>query len=230
MPCSAEPELIDLPGQDPELLAANLRDLRRVNRLLGGSSLTLRGIRRIMKDFNPARRFSLLDVATGTADIPRSVAAWAAKRGIPARLVGVDLNLTILAEARDGPASPVALAVADALRLPFPDDSVDVVTCSLVLHHFDPPLAVTLLREMARVAQSGVVVNDLVRGRLGYVGAIALTRLFTRNPLTRHDAPLSVLRAYTRDEMARLAMQAGLGTVTFLGFFGYRVAMVATLR
>ena len=81
--------------------------------------------------------------------------------------------------------------------------------------------------QLRRVARMGVIVNDLVRSWHGYVGAWLVGHLLTRNPLTRHDGPLSVRRAYTRAEMEQLARDAGLGPVRFAGFLGYRVAMVA---
>ena len=87
-----------------------------------------------------------------------------------------------------------------------------------------------MLGEMRRVARRGVVVNDLVRGWLGYAGAWLLSRAVTRNPLTRHDAPLSARRAYTRAEMVALAARAGLGPLVFEGFLGYRATMTAGWR
>jgi hypothetical protein len=79
-----------------------------------------------------------------------------------------------------------------------------------VLHHLEPPEAVKLLREMARVAREAVIVNDLDRARPWLLGAQILSRLATRNRYTRHDAPLSVRRAYRPDELAALAKRAGL--------------------
>ena len=99
---------------------------------------------------------------------------------------------------------------------------------SLVVHHLEPDAVVRLLREMARVARIGVVVNDLVRGRLALAGAWALTRVATRNRYTRHDAPLSVRRAYTRAELDGLVADAGLTVVDrFDGFAGHRRAITA---
>ncbi len=118
-------------------------------------------------------------------------------------------------------------ALADGRSLPLPDGSVDIAMCSLVLHHLRPADAVAMLREMRRVARRGVIVNDLVRNWLGYIGAVLFGQFCTRNPLTRNDGPLSVRRAYTRREMAVLAKRAGLGPVRFRGFLGYRVAMTA---
>ena len=86
--------------------------------------------------------------------------------------------------------------------------------------------AIAMLREMGRVARRGVIVNDLVRCWHGYLGGWLFGRLLTCNPLTRHDAPLSFRRAYTRAEMRDLASQAGLQPVTFAGFLGFRTVML----
>ena len=222
-----EPELLDQPGLDPALLAGNLADLRRVNRWLGGVRLTLAGLNRLTRDLRPGDELTVLDLATGGADIPAAVAAWAERRGFRPRVLATDLSAEILGLAECPDPSTLAFALADARRLPFADGSIDVVTCSLVLHHLKPEDAVAMLREMRRVARRGIVVNDLVRNWMGYLGAWLLAHLMTRNPLTRHDAPLSARRAYTRREMAALAAEAQLGPVGFTGFLGYRVAMVA---
>ena len=86
----------------------------------------------------------------------------------------------------------------------------DIAHCSLVLHHAEPAGALRLLQEMARVSRIGVVINDLERSRLAWLGAWLLTRVATRNAYTRHDAPLSVRRAYRPAEVAQMAARAGL--------------------
>jgi hypothetical protein len=96
-----------------------------------------------------------------------------------------------------------------------------------VLHHLGPADAVTMLREMGRVATRAILVNDLLRSRLGLAGAWLLSRVATRNPLSRHDAPLSVRRAYTKEEMQALAEQAGLRVIGFAEILFHRVAMSA---
>ena len=102
------------------------------------------------------------------------------------------------------------LHAGDGRSLPYPDRSFDIAHASLVLHHLAPDDAVALLREMARVARLGIVVNDLDRSRLGLLGAWLVGHLATRNRYTRHDAPLSVRRAYRADEMTALLVEAGL--------------------
>ncbi len=124
--------------------------------------------------------------------------------------------------------SGLALQVGDGRSLPFADRSFDVAHVSLVIHHLEPDAAVGLLREMARVARLGIVVNDLVRSRPAWIGAWLLGRLLTRNRYTRHDGPLSVRRAYTVAELTGLIASAGLRVEGVArGPWGHRVALVA---
>ncbi|HYI15408.1 MAG TPA: methyltransferase domain-containing protein, partial [Thermomicrobiales bacterium] len=112
--------------------------------------------------------------------------------------------------------------------LPFADDAVDVAACSFFLHHLDPPDVVAALREMRRVSRGTVLINDMVRGWPSFAGAWLFSRIFTRNPISRHDAPLSARRSYTRAELQMMAAAAGLEITATYGFAGYRVVMVTT--
>ncbi len=224
-----EEERMDLPDQDSALVEGCLDDLRRLNRWSGGVRLTISALGRLTRDFAPGTGLKIVDLATGGADFPRAMAAWAARRGLRARILATDLNPQILDLAARGAPPGIEFAVADARRLPFDDGAFDVATCSLLLHHLEPDDAVAMLKEMRRVARRGVIVNDLLRSWVGYLGAHLATRAMSKNPLFRHDAPLSVRRAYTRGEMATLAARAGLALVAFRGLPGYRVAMTATV-
>lgn len=224
-------ELLDGPLDDPAALRGNLRDLERANRWLGGAALSAHAI-----DLLAAGRDSLtvLDVGTGAADIPAALLARADGGGRRLRVTGIDSRPEVLAAAvarrpRLGTTAGLELHVGDGLRLPFPDRSFDVVHASLLLHHLDPAAAVALLREMGRVARHGVVVNDLLRGRLAWLGAWLLTRVATRNRYTRHDAPLSVRRAYTVSELTSLLAAAGLRVEAARvgGPFRHRVVLAA---
>jgi ubiquinone/menaquinone biosynthesis C-methylase UbiE len=223
-------ELLDGPLDDPRALRGNLRDLRRINRWLGGASLSADAI-----DALAAHRaeLTLLDVGTGGADIPLALLALAGDRSRRLSIVGIDSRPEVLAAAVH--ATPAAattegleLHVADGLSLPYPDRSFDVAHASFVVHHLEPDAAVDLLREMSRVARLGIVINDARRTRRGWLGAWLLGHLLTANRYTRHDAPLSVQRAYEADEMTAMLRSAGLIPVhTARGAFGQRYAIAA---
>jgi Methylase involved in ubiquinone/menaquinone biosynthesis len=223
-------ELLDGPLDDPATLDGNVRDLRRINRWLGGVALSAAAIEALA-----AHRVELtmLDVGTGGADIPAALIRLARGRRRRLHVVGIDSRPEILAAAlRSRPATAtidgLELHVGDGRELHYADRSFDIAHASLVLHHLEPGAAIDLLREMGRVARLGVVVNDLDRSRLGWTGAWLLGHLLTANRYTRHDAPLSVRRAHRPDEMAEMLRAAGLRPVrTIRGAFGQRYAIAA---
>ena len=208
LPRSHDAELLDGPIADLGALADNLRDLRALDRYLGGMALTWRALRPMLRDLPPGAQATLLDVATGGADGPGLLAARARRDGYDLRPFASDRLADVLRLARASGAH-FPLVQHDALAIPLADASVDFVTCSLALHHFDPPAAAALLRELARVARRGAIVNDLRRARLPYWGA-RLLALGPWHAMARHDGPLSVLRAYTLAEARDLAADAGL--------------------
>jgi ubiquinone/menaquinone biosynthesis C-methylase UbiE len=107
-----------------------------------------------------------------------------------------------------------------------PERSFDVVLCSLSLHHFAPGEAVQVLREMDRLSRAGFILNDIRRCLGGFAAAWGASRIATRNRLTRHDMPLSVLRAYTPNELRALLRQAGIRDATVTTHPLFRMAAV----
>jgi ubiquinone/menaquinone biosynthesis C-methylase UbiE len=221
-------ELMDAPVDDPAELAENFRDIERVNRLLGGTSIILRHLPALIPPA-PAGPITILDLATGSADIPLAVVRWAKRRHLDVQVIASDYAPDILdvARARCAGESGIALTEYDARALPLPNQSVDIVLCSLALHHFDPADAVRVLREMHRLGRRGFIVNDLRRERLAFAAAWVAAHLTTRNRLTRHDAPLSVRRAYTPAELAGLLDQAGVDGASITTHPWFRMAAVA---
>lgn len=220
-------ELLDGPLDDPAALVANLRDLARLNRVSGGIGLSRRAIAALG---NPA---TILDVGTGGADIPIALLAAAARDRRRLTVTATDSRAEVLAAARA--ARPgidriagLTLEIADGRGLPYPDGAFDVAHASLVIHHLEPNEAVAFLCELRRVARNGIVINDLVRGRLAWIGTWLAVHTLATGRYTRHDGPLSVRRAYSRTELLALVDEAGLTPVaTIAGFAGHRVAIAA---
>lgn len=226
-PRSDASEMLDEVGHDPGELAANLRDIRRVNKLLGGTSTTLRHVPGLLHRLPPRQTATVLDLATGSADIPIALHDWANRQIRPLEITASDYSDEILDVARAQIGSrTIALVKHDARAVPLPDHSFDIVLCSLSLHHFSPADAVRVLGEMRRLSRVGFVLNDLRRGRLGYGAAWAAVRMTTRNRLTQHDAPLSVMRAYTPDELRELLREAGVSNARITNHLWFRMAAV----
>lgn len=200
------PELIDGTGLDRDLLSRSLGDVADANDWFGGT----RSLRRSLLPFLRAGELSLLDIGTGSGETLRRLVRWTRGRGHATRATALDNHPDALAVAR-AHVPDLTLVRGDMCSLPFADASFDVVLATLVLHHLPDPLQVVALREMARVARRAVLVAELERAPLHWLGARLLAGTVWRaNPLTRHDGPVSVRRGYTPPEMDELAIQAGL--------------------
>ena len=212
-------ELIDGPCSVDEL-AGELRTIVRLNRVFGGSRLTLRHVRRLVEALPAQREVTVLDVGTGAADIPVALVRWARAAGRRVRVFALDRGAATLAYARDFAAEypEITLLQGDALALPVRPASVDVVISAMTLHHLQPDEAVRYFAEMDAASRVGWVVNDLARGRLAHALIWLSARLFSRSAMARHDGPMSVLRSYTPSEVAALCEKAGLFDVAVQGY------------
>jgi ubiquinone/menaquinone biosynthesis C-methylase UbiE len=198
-------------------LTAALENLRQANRWLGGHAATMRVLVPFLRR-QAGRRVRVLDLATGCGDFPEYLARWAAREGLDVEVVGLEANPVTVDYARAAlqrrlsPAvhARVRIVEGDALALAYDDDAFDVAVTSLFMHHLTDEEAVRLLANMERVGRHGLVVNDLHRHPLAYYGFALLARLLPVSPMFRHDGPVSILRAFRRDELQALARQAGL--------------------
>jgi ubiquinone/menaquinone biosynthesis C-methylase UbiE len=172
---------------------------------------------------------SLLDVGTGSADIPMAAAALCKERGLEPFVAAVDLSERNLRVARErlGVSSDIHFVRADSLKLPFAARSFDFVTASLFLHHFRDEDVVKLLADFGRIARRAVIVNDLVRNLVPYYFTRIAGPFLAWSFLTRNDGPVSVLRGFTADEMDDLARRAGLERRKVKRLFPYRLSLVA---
>jgi SAM-dependent methyltransferase len=228
---SYEKEMMDLPGNKPDLLAEDLCNLRILNRYLCGRRCVILGLQRALRR-DKLNHFSLLDIGTGSADIPEAILAWGKIKGVDASIIGLEAEpLTARIAARrmnDSPA--ITIIQADAGAPPFLPRSFDFVVASQFLHHFPDETIVELLGRWAKLARKAIVISDLIRHPVAYHGIRLLTSLTTRNIMTRTDAPLSVQRALTFKEWRSLLMRAAIGPVEMFSVFPFRMAACVHLE
>lgn len=212
---------MDDPAVDRRRLDHALRYIRAVNRRLGGVSSLIARLERWRHAWPADRPVTMLDIGTGSADLPIAAVRWARGKGVDLRVTAVDLHETTLELARehlnDHPAEADAITLlrADALELDtrFEPDSFDYAHAGLFLHHLKEINAMTVLRIMDRLARRGIIWNDLVRSAAARVVIHAMT--LGRDEMIRHDARVSVEAGFTKREVLDIAARCDLGYCTY---------------
>lgn len=204
----AEPELMDRPQPVTAELVSDLRNLRQLNRHFGSYALIEYFLRQWIL---PGTELRVLDLATGSGDIPRFVVDHARKVGATVSIDAIDQQSSTLEIARGLSAAypEIDFRESDVLSFGEGGQPYDLVLCSLALHHFEDDEAVRLLRRCRELSNRFVLVSDLRRGLLATIGVYLLTALVFREPMTRTDARLSAERAFSFREFRSLAERAG---------------------
>jgi ubiquinone/menaquinone biosynthesis C-methylase UbiE len=214
----ATPELLDDDLGTPAEVAVSLNDLRHINQWFGGTRTTITLLRQIARQ-SKAEELSLLEIGAGAGDVPRFAKRALAQRGVTLNVTLLDRSLSHL------PRGGTSSVVSDAMRMPFPDNSFDVVGSSLFAHHFDPEALKSLIAESLRVCRRAVIINDLIRSRLHLLLVFLGMPLF-RSRITWHDAPASVRAAYSVGEMRSVLAKLGMSRVEVSRHFLYRMGII----
>lgn len=217
---------MDAPDAGRDELDGALRFIRAINRRLGGTKGLISCLSAWSRNWPKDRPVTLLDIGTGSADIPVAARVWALERGFDLRILGVDVHATTLDlahefvskqpnDVREG----IRLLQADAIRL---TDTVrpgdyDYAHAGMFLHHLSDIEVLTMLAIMDRIVKRGICWNDLSRSTFARVGVRLLT--LGANEMVRHDAKVSVEAGFTRREAMDLAHRAGLDYCSFKSMF-----------
>ncbi|QDG54298.1 methyltransferase domain-containing protein [Persicimonas caeni] len=218
---SERSELMDDLSIQGDELEETLLQVERINALSRGPAISVAGVESLIP--GGLETLSVLDVGTGSGDIPRRLADWAEDKSFSISIKGIDLSHTTIdfAQRRTTRTERLQFELENLFDLP-DEEQYDVVHASLVLHHFPGREAVAALDKMYRLCRYGVVVNDLQRHPVPWLGLRLGLPLFTRNRLVRNDGPLSVLRGFTRRELIRSARAAGVPSPSVAWEFPFR--------
>jgi 2-polyprenyl-3-methyl-5-hydroxy-6-metoxy-1,4-benzoquinol methylase len=206
---STEKELMDDLNCSGEELLQTLKELKTINKWLGGNYVTTSGLNKIFKVY-PQDSYSVADIGCGGGDMIRVMAEWAKNQKKPVNFTGIDANRNIidLARVRLTDLPKVSWKVQNVFNPDFSDDKVDISTCTLFTHHFTDSELVGLLTSLRSKSRLGIVINDLHRHWFAFYSIKILTRVFSKSAMVRNDASLSVLRSFSRADWERILRNA----------------------
>ncbi|MCU0400833.1 MAG: methyltransferase domain-containing protein [Algoriphagus sp.] len=220
---STEKEIMDDLECSGPVLEQTLRELKTINRWLGGNQVTTLGLTQLVQE-NPQSHYEITDIGCGGGDMIRVMASWAEAQRVPAKFTGIDANGNIIefAKVRQYDLPDIKWKVQNVFEPDFATEKTDFITCTLFTHHFTDEQLVDLLISMREKSRLGIVINDLHRHPLAYYSIKLLTRYFSRSTMVQHDASLSVLRSFSKADWERILKNAGIKKYQIRWFWAFR--------
>lgn len=220
-------EIMDDLNCSGEVVHQTLIELAFINRWLGGNAITIRGVEEFLGK-KPKHPITIADVGCGSGDMLRLIKPFLQGKDIDAQLIGIDANPHIIAYANDlhKDIPGISFRADDIRNESFRSDRYDVMLATLFLHHFTTPELIGILQSMKKQVRLGIVINDLHRHPLAYYSIRLLTLIFSKSAMVKFDAPLSVLRGFTRKEWIEILEKAGIHTYTIKWKWAFRWQIV----
>lgn len=223
---SSQSELMDSPDIPEKLLHKNLGELDILNRHLGGHSISLEGIKRLMVDRQKV--YHIVDLGCGSGDVLKYIATWARSNQYRVKLTGVDKNSDAIQYLVNACSEYPEIngLVSDYKEYLQTGPKIDIVHCSLFCHHLNNYELLELFQNLKSYTIDGFVINDLQRSSIAYYSVWFFTRLLNGSILSKHDGPISVLRAFTKEELVKLLHQADLKEIAIQWRWAFRFLVV----
>ena len=219
-----EDEIMDDFEMEGETLRITLDEIAKINRLLGGNSLTLKGVDSLIDKQGTNNIITILDIGCGNGDMLRSLADDALKKGRKLKLIGVDANLYTINYAKNlsEEYSNIDYYHMDIFSNEFSNLSYDIVTCTLTLHHFNNKELLSLLSLLIKNCSIGIVVNDLHRSALAYRLFQAVSFIFQLSEMPSKDGLTSILRGFKKKELENFSKKLTIKNYTIHWKWAFR--------
>ncbi len=203
---SEQPEYMDDLSSKGQIIDQTLVELDVINKFLGGNQITVNGVRQLAKGH---KRLKILDVGCGSGDMLNRIGRWGQKNGLNLDLTGIDANPNIIKFARKNNPTEINFQVKNIFDPSFSTERYDIILATLITHHFTNEELILLLTQWKKQASLGIVINDLHRHILAYQSIKLLTSLFSRSPMVKNDAPISVARSFRKSDWHLILDQSG---------------------
>lgn len=196
-------EIMDDFSIQDERIDLALSELNVINNYLGGNSTTRFGIKLLSSKNHSNHKLSILDIGAGSSEVLQN------KINNVGDVYSLDLNLRVCEYLKEK-SLDTNVIYGNALNLPFKEKSVDIVHLSLFLHHFTESEVVSILKMSLKICKAGIVINDLRRSWLAFIGILLLTKIFSKSEMVKNDGPLSVKRGFIKTDLKNILKQLGI--------------------
>lgn len=207
-----QPEIMDDFLLEGEELKDALDKIASINKLLGGNSLTLKGVKKLLAGVDKSNVIEIVDVGCGNGDMLRMLADYGNKNNYTFKLTGIDANAFTIdyAERISAGYKNIQYLCMDIFSDSFKSLKYDIVLCTLTLHHFKDEEILKIIPIFNNSAHIGVVINDLHRSPVAYELFKIICSVFRLNRMSREDGLTSILRGFKKHELLQFASKLNL--------------------
>lgn len=208
---STEAEIMDDFYIEGDELHGALDQIAGINKILGGNTITLDGVKKLLKNHDKSVAVTIADVGCGNGDMLRMLADYGMREGYTFNLIGVDANPNTIAYAKQLSATyQIKYLCLDVFKTDFENLKYDIALCTLTLHHFSNEMIAKLLSTFETNASIGIVINDLHRSKVAYGLFRVISPVLGLNKMARQDGLVSILRGFRKIEIEKMAENLGL--------------------
>jgi 2-polyprenyl-3-methyl-5-hydroxy-6-metoxy-1,4-benzoquinol methylase len=229
---SEQIEIMDDLDISGDIIDVTLQELETINLLLGGNHVTLNGIKTLIKNRNPNEKLVIADLGCGSGDILKLVRKMLNKKGYSAQLIGIDANenITNYATGHSTHEDDIVYEAIDIFSPAFAQKRFDIVTGTLFFHHFSSEQLVAFFRQLKDQVTMGIVINDIHRHWFAYRSINLLTKVFSKSYMVKHDAGVSVMRAFQKKELEEIIRKAGFTRYTLRWMWAFRWQVIINVQ
>jgi 2-polyprenyl-3-methyl-5-hydroxy-6-metoxy-1,4-benzoquinol methylase len=228
---SQELEIMDDLEASGSIIDVTLKELEIINLLLGGNYVTIDGIRKLLKNKIRQQPVMIADLGCGSGDILRLIKKWSLKNGQMTDLTGIDANRNIIEYAKHH--TPRDYSIRYESQNIFSEEfgrrTFDIITGTLFFHHFTDEQLTQFFRQLKEKVRIGIVINDIHRHWFAYYSIKWLTGLFSKSQMVKNDAPVSVMRAFSKTDLQRILENAGINKYSLRWMWAFRWQVVIDL-
>ncbi len=228
---SQQIEIMDDLNCSGEVVDQTLRELETINRLLGGNSVTINGLSRLLKHKKNLKKMLLADLGCGGGDMLKLISSWSRKNNFFFDLTGIDANTNIISFAKRNSLNfpDIHYEAIDIFSDEFKSKKFDIIIGTLFFHHFNEEQLVSFFSKAKEQVSLGIVINDIHRHWLAYHSIRLLTKVFSKSAMVKFDAPLSVQRAFTKKELITILKKAEIKNYTLRWMWAFRWQVIIKL-
>jgi 2-polyprenyl-3-methyl-5-hydroxy-6-metoxy-1,4-benzoquinol methylase len=229
---SEEIEIMDDLEASGQIIDVTLRELETINRLLGGNYVTVNGINTLLKNTKRDHPLVIADLGCGSGDILKLIRKKLNKKSYGATLIGIDANknITEYAKAHTNVNDNINYEAINIFSQDFAERKFDIVTGTLFFHHFTTDQLIAFFRQLKDQVRVGIVINDIHRHWFAYHSINWLTRWFSKSYMVKHDAGVSVMRAFKKNELENIIRHAGFSRYTLKWMWAFRWQVIIDVR